>query len=319
MKDLFYGPVFSRRFGYSLGIDLIPYKICSFDCIYCQLGKTTSKTTEIKKYKNIDYDYFKAGLLMALKNAEKTEYITFAGSGEPTLSIDLKELLKITKKITNIPVVVLTNGSGFIDESVIEAVMPADLVKISLDAADEDTFNKVNKPHKTISFNTFITGIKKFFKIYNGEILIETMLLKNLNDNEKSFKNFQRLFTEIPFFFDKVKKIHLNNPLRLHEAHSILKSPEEQMEKFLKLLPGKTEIIKTHKNHGRAINQLYQEDLIKKIQEIIKRRPSTPADISRSLDININEAVKLLTYLIGKKKVYFEIKDKTKLYFLKRD
>ncbi len=319
MKDIFYGPVFSRRFGYSLGVDLIPYKICSFDCIYCQLGKTTSKPTEIKKYRNINFEDFKAGLLQALKNAEKTDYITFAGSGEPTLSSDLKALLSITKEITNIPVVVLTNGSGFINDNVIEAVMPADIVKISLDAADEATFYRINKPHESISFDAFVAGIKKFFKIYTGKIFIEIMLLKNINDNEESLKNFQKLFAEIPCFYKKVKKVHLNNPLRLPEAYSLFKSSEEQMEKFMKLLPDKTEIIKISKSHGKAVNQLYEKDLLIKIQEIIKRRPSTSVDISRSLDININEAIKLLTYLIDKKKIYFEIKNKTKLFFLKRD
>ena len=319
MGDIFYGPVFSRRFGYSLGVDLIPYKVCSFDCVYCQLGKTTVKTTEIKKYRNIDYKTYKTEFLQTIENAEKIDYITFAGSGEPTLSSDLKDLINITKNLTKTPLLVLTNGSGFINEGVIEAVLPADVVKISLDATDEATFYKINKPCESISFDAFTKGVSKFFRSYGGEILIEIMLLKNINDNEESFKNFQRLFEQIPFFYDKVKKIHLNNPLRLPESYSKLKSSEARTEKFTMLLPGKTEIIKISKNHGKAVKQLYETDLQKKIQDIIKRRPSTSVDISKSLNININEAIKLLTYLIDKKKIYCEIKNKTKVFFLRRD
>ena len=318
MKNIFYGPVFSRRFGYSLGIDLTPYKICSFDCIYCQLGKTTCKTTEIKRYTDIDYDNFKKDLLQIINSSSVIDYITFAGSGEPTLSSDLKDLIKITKEITEIPVIVLTNGSGFSSDSVIDAVSVSDAVKISIDASDEISFKKINKPHESITFDSFISGVKKFFNKYNGEIFIETMLLKGLNDSDESFENFKKLFKEIPFFYDKVKKIHLNNPFRLPESYGILKSSEGQTEKFMTLLPGKTEIIKISKNHGTALKHLHEEDLLLKIQEIIKRRPCTAKDISQSLNININESIKMLTYLINENKVYYNIKEAEKLFFLKR-
>lgn len=318
MKNIFYGPVFSRRFGYSLGIDLTPYKICSFDCIYCQLGKTTCKTTEIKRYTDIDYDNFKSDLSKIIDNSSRTDYITFAGSGEPTLSSDLSDLIKITKEITDIPVIVLTNGSGFANECVIDAVSESDAVKISIDASDEISFKRINKPHESIMFDSFTRGVKKFFNKYNGEILIEIMLLKGLNDSDESFENFKKLFKEIPFFYDKVKKIHLNNPFRLPESYGMLKSSDRQTEKFMTLFPGKTEIIKISENHGNAIKHIHEEDLLEKIQDIVKRRPSTAKDISQSLDININESIKMLTYLINEKKVYYDIKGTEKLFFLKR-
>lgn len=318
MKNIFYGPVFSRRFGYSLGIDLTPYKICSFDCIYCQLGKTNSKTTEVKRYTDIDFENFKSELSQIIENAVKIDYITFAGSGEPTLSSDLNDLIKITKQTTRIPTIVLTNGSGFVNDSVIDSVSISDAVKISLDASDEIAFKKINRPHKSITFDSFINGVKKFFSKYNGEILIEIMLLKGLNDSNESLENFKRLFDGIPFFYDKVKKIHLNNPFRLPESYGLLKSPEEQTEKFKTLLPEKTEIIKISRNHGDAIKQLHEKDLLEKITDIITRRPSTASDISRSLNININESIKLLTYLINEEKIYYDLKGKEKLFFLER-
>ncbi|MDD3519878.1 MAG: radical SAM protein [Actinomycetota bacterium] len=318
MENIFYGPVFSRRFGYSLGIDLTPYKICSFDCIYCQLGKTSTKTTDVKRYVDIDFENFKSELKRIIDGTSRIDYITFAGSGEPTLSSDLNDLIRITKQLTSIPVIVLTNGSGFSSDSIIDAVSISDAVKISIDASDEAAFKKINKPHRSITFASFVEGIKKFFSKYEGKILIEIMLLKGLNDSDESFENFKTLFDEIPFFYDKVKKIHLNNPFRLPESYGLLKSSDKQTEKFMSLLPGKTEIIKISKGHGNAIKHIHEEDLLAKILDIINRRPSSAKDISQSLNININESIKMLTYLINEDKVYYDIKGKEKLFFLKR-
>ena len=130
--SIIYGPVLSRRFGYSLGIDIVPYKTCTYDCIYCQLGKTTNKTVERKRYISIDLAELIKGLKKAIKDNKRIDYITFSGAGEPTLNLDIGMLIDGVKKVTNIPVVVLTGGGILYKESVRDDIKKADLVKISL-------------------------------------------------------------------------------------------------------------------------------------------------------------------------------------------
>ena len=143
-----YGPVPSRRLGRSLGIDLVPYKTCTYDCIYCQLGKTTTKTIEMRDYVPVE------GVLSELKEKLSTgvpcDYISLAGSGEPTLHASINELIAKIKEMTDIPVSVITNGSLLYLPEVRESLMRADLVIPSLDAGDAALFEYVNRPHKNI-------------------------------------------------------------------------------------------------------------------------------------------------------------------------
>ena len=134
----------SRRFGYSLGIDIIPFKICSYDCVYCQLGKTIKKTNKRKSYIKIDMENFRQSLISTIKSSKRIDYITFAGSGEPTLKKDLGNLIDEVKKLTDIPAAVLTNGSLLHRKDVIGDIGEADLIKISLDAPDQKIFELIN-------------------------------------------------------------------------------------------------------------------------------------------------------------------------------
>ncbi|MCK4584220.1 radical SAM protein, partial [candidate division WOR-3 bacterium] len=133
MREYIYGPVPSRRLGFSLGVDLVPYKVCTYDCIYCQLGKTTNKTIQRKEY--IESREVLLQIKKAISTQQKIDYITFSGSGEPTLNTNIGSLIREIKKITDIPVVVITNGSLLYKESIRKALLPADLVVPSLDAA----------------------------------------------------------------------------------------------------------------------------------------------------------------------------------------
>ena len=141
-----YGPVSSRRLGRSLGVDLVPFKTCTYDCIYCQLGHTNDQTTRRAGY--VDQDWVLAELKMKLGHAPLPNYISLAGSGEPTLHAGIGELIVGIKRLTRVPVAVLTNGSLLWDPDVRKALMEADLVMPSLDAGDETTFQQVNRPHR---------------------------------------------------------------------------------------------------------------------------------------------------------------------------
>jgi len=152
-----YGPVPSRRLGRSLGIDLVPFKTCTYDCIYCQLGKTTNKTTERLNYVPV------ADVLREVREKLSTgvgcDYISMAGSGEPTLHASLGELISKIKEMTDIPVAVITNGSLLYLPEVRESLLKADLVIPSLDAGDAQLFEYVNRPHENIVFERMIEGL----------------------------------------------------------------------------------------------------------------------------------------------------------------
>lgn len=152
-----YGPVPSRRLGLSLGIDIVPFKTCSFDCIYCQLGRTTNKTIERKAY--VTTTELLTELQVVLKDDEQIDYITFSGSGEPTLNSEIGQMIREIKRITTIPVAVLTNSSLLAQESVQEDLLSADLVIPSLDAVTAETFQKINRPYTGIEISQVVKGI----------------------------------------------------------------------------------------------------------------------------------------------------------------
>src|SRR4030042_4592701 len=164
---LFYGPVLSRRFGYSLGIDLVPFKVCVYDCLYCQLGKTINKTAERKRYMDIDFKDFEIELKKRIKNYSYLDYITFSGSGEPTLNSDIGKLIGIVKENSSIPIAVLTSGGTLGFNDVINDIKGADLIKVSLDAPYNRLLKKINRPCREVNFNKNIAGFKKLLNNFN--------------------------------------------------------------------------------------------------------------------------------------------------------
>ncbi len=148
MYKYIFGPVPSRRLGMSLGVDLVPHKVCSLDCVYCECGKTTKLTTDRMEY--ILYDKVTDELKHFIENNPAPDYITFSGSGEPTLNSRIGDVLEFIKKIKpDIPVAVLTNGTLFNDKQVRSEIMDADVVLPSLDAASQEVFEKINRPNQT--------------------------------------------------------------------------------------------------------------------------------------------------------------------------
>jgi len=203
-----YGPVPSRRLGRSLGIDPIPSKTCNYQCIYCQLGKTTNFTNERK-------DFFPLNAIIleieeAIKeNKDQFDYITFVGSGEPTLYKDLKDLILKVKKLSEKPICVITNGSLLYNEEVRNILMIADVVLPSLDAGNEELFIKINRPHPTIKFDEMIKGFIDFRKNYEGKFWIEVMLIKGINDSREELLEIKQKLDII-----KPDRIDFNIPIR---------------------------------------------------------------------------------------------------------
>ena len=162
-----YGPVPSRRLGFSLGIDFIPFKTCSLDCIYCQLGHVPDKIVTRK-------DYIPAAEILSqikekIDSGVRIDYITFSGSGEPTLNAEIGNLIRGIKQLTKIPVAVLTNSTLLQHTEVRTALSAADLIVPSLDAVTQDVFEKINRPHPSLQISDILSGLKIFCRNSRGK------------------------------------------------------------------------------------------------------------------------------------------------------
>jgi len=314
-NSLFYGPVASRRFGYSLGIDLIPYKVCSFDCIYCQLGRTTVKTIVRKRYKEINLNFFLSELGYIIKNAKRIDYITFAGSGEPTLNLDIGILINNVKDITDIPVAVLTNGSTLYKEDVVNDLKNADLIKVSLDACNESVFKKINRPYHTLVFNSIINEIKLLLKNTECRIWLEIMLLKNVNDDLNTAYEFRRILSQNNVL-DRIEKIHINTPVRPSGFKEVFMPSLNNIKLFKNILGEKAEIInQITENELVSDYDKENKEIYERILELAKRRPVTIRELSHSFGLNINEIIKCVKYPLADAKIKYKVYRNTRYYY----
>ena len=219
--NIVYGPVSSWRLGKSLGVDLIcsNKKICSFDCIYCQLGKEPDKTTSRKNY--ITKKKLISEITEALDNIS-TDVITLSGTGEPTLAKNLDMAITTIKKITDIPIAILTNSSLMNKKDVRESLNKVDIVVAKLDASDEKMFQRINQPAKNISFKSTLDGILKFKKDFSGKFCIQTMFIEDNMANSKEIANI----------VEKIKpdEVQINTPLRPCPVKPLTKQQLEIIE-----------------------------------------------------------------------------------------
>ncbi len=235
-----YGPVPSRRLGRSLGVSPIPSKTCNYSCVYCQLGRTDHMT-------NTRQDFYKPTdilneILDAVKNNPKEiDYVTFVGEGEPTLFKSLGYLIRETKSRTGIPTAVITNGSLLYMEDVREDLKEADVVLPSLDAADEETFKKINRPYPKIEYDMMVEGLKRFSKMRKGQLWVEVMLVRGINDDEKQLRGIADILEEI-----KPDRVYVNVPIR------------PPAEKWVKI-PKEENLVKAHEILHSYVIDVYEE------------------------------------------------------------
>ncbi len=235
-----YGPVNSRRLGFSLGISLTPYKVCSFNCVYCQLGRTIATATERKEYIDIKEIIEELKLWLAGNN-EKIKvlnYITFSGLGEPTMNIKIGRLISEIKNLTFVPVAVITNSSFLSDPLVRKEIIKADLIVPSLDAVTQEIFEKVDRPAKNINIENIIEGLINLRKEYSGKIWLELMLIKGINGDLMYIKKFKEVIGKI-----NPDKIQLNSPVRVTAEPDIFALDKNQMGEIKEILGDKCEII----------------------------------------------------------------------------
>ena len=278
-----------------MGIDLIPYKTCSFDCVYCELGRTTNKTIERKGY--IPPEKIIIDLKEYLKRATiPPDYITLGGSGEPTLHSLIGVIISEIKKITSVPVAVLTNSSLLYQDEVKKELLGADVILPSLDAVMKPVFEYLNRPHPSLQIHQIVKGLKDFRKAFQGEIWLEILFCLGVNDSKSEVKALKEAIQEI-----NPNKIQLNSVDRPPAEDFAFPVSTEKLEEIQKEFGEKAEIIA-----GRIFDSPTSPILNGKIRifNLLKRRPCTLIDISKALGIHQNELVKLLDILRKEGKVY---------------
>ncbi len=282
-----YGPVPSRRLGRSLGIDIIPFKVCTLDCVYCQLGRTTRKTIERSDY--VPIEPVLAELAQRLADGVDADFITIGGSGEPTLNSHLGKLVKGIKEITNIPVAILTNGTLLYREDVRADCAKADVVLPSLDAGDAQIFEKINRPHRDISIEKLVSGLCAFREEFTGQVWLEVFVVEGLNTDIDQITKIKGLIERI-----RPDKIHLNTAVRPTADARVSKVKAEKLQVIAGHLGTLCEVVadfpvRRQTRHFKAT----AEDLL----SMLKRRPCSLKDVCAALGIGRNEAIKYITYL----------------------
>ena len=300
-----FGPVPSRRLGRSLGIDLVPFKTCSYDCIYCQLGRTTNKTIERKEY--VPLQEVLTEIDRKLDIGTSPDYITLSGSGEPTLYLKLQQLIAEIKKRTKIPLAVLTNGSLLWDKKIQEALLEADLIVPSLDAGEEQMFRYVNRPHKDIAFKKMVEGLVEFRKIFFNKIWLEIFLLGGVtgmrSEVEKIISHIESIQPD---------RIQLNTVARPPAEDFAFPVEVEQLHQFALMFGEIAEVVADYDHvHQQEDFAASREDVL----NLIRRRPCSLADVAGGLGIHHNEAVKHLDRLIQDNVLKTEVRN-NKVYYL---
>jgi wyosine [tRNA(Phe)-imidazoG37] synthetase (radical SAM superfamily) len=235
-----YGPLHSRRLGFSLGLTLTPHKICSFDCAYCQLGSTTLKTAERKEYISATevLEELKSWLAHHPDEARQLNYITFSGSGEPTLNINLGRLIQEIKQLTPVPVAVITNASLLADAALRREILSADLIVPSLDAVTPKAFEKIDRPQPGVKIEEIIAGLIALRKEFRGKLWLEVMLVKGINDDLRQIKKLKEAVEQI-----NPDKIQLNSPVRTTAEPGISCLDKAKLKKIAGILGEKAQIL----------------------------------------------------------------------------
>jgi wyosine [tRNA(Phe)-imidazoG37] synthetase (radical SAM superfamily) len=285
-KHLF-GPVPSRRLGRSLGVDLTPFKTCTLDCIFCQLGRTTHQTLDRQEYVSV------AGVTKELQEwieaGGKADFVTLAGSGEPTLNTGFGEVLQFVRERTAIPTALLSNGTLFWQPAVREAAKRADVVKVSLSAWDQFSFEHVNRPHPDLSLRTIMDGFRVFRDGFQGKLWIEVFLLSGLNSTRHDVEKIAELVNAVG-----PDEIHLNTAVRPHAEDFALPMPRNKMEELTGLFRPAAKVIAEFAS-DQSVDVAANE---KTILAMLKRRPCTAAQMADVFRMHPNEVSKYLGKLL---------------------
>ncbi len=269
MKEMkfVYGPVPSRRLGISLGISPIPKKTCNYSCIYCQLGRTNHMLNTRQMFFTVEEIMVEFDEILG--NQIQFDVITIVGEGEPTLYLGLGQLILEIKKRTDKPIAVITNGALLSDAKLRGELYQADIVLPTLDAFDEESFKRINRPHGKINFNMVHDGLVTFSKEYQGQLWLELMLMQGINDDENSLNKYAEQLKELHY-----DRLYINTPIRPPAEAGVSAVSHDHMSIAVDLLGGiSIDLLESEGFHSEI------EDHYEAILSIIKRHPMNQFEI----------------------------------------
>ncbi len=266
-----YGPVPSRRFGLSLGLDLVPHKVCCYDCVYCQVGRTSKKT--IRREVFFPQDRLIAELDQALAERPRPDVITLAGSGEPTLYRGLGSLVAHIRSVSSAPVVLLTGGGLLWRDEVAEEALSVDVLAPSLDAGTPEEFRTINRPHPRIRFETMYEGLARALSRFHGAARLEVMVVPGMNDTAESLARLAALVQPL-----RLSTIDLNTPVRPAHTPSIAEASSSVLEQALAVFGPRSRVIGCFRD-SRPRDWSPPTRLEELLVETLRRRPCTLQDL----------------------------------------
>lgn len=267
-----YGPVPSRRLGISLGVSPIPKKTCNYSCIYCQLGRTKPMTNSRKMFFSVEEIIHEFDDL--IQNNIYFDVVTIVGEGEPTLYLGLGKIIAEIKKRVKQPVAVITNGALLYDKTVRQELLQADIVLPSMDAFDEESFEKINRPYKDMIYKDVYSGLIEFSKIYQGQLWLEIMFMEGINDSDIILEKYLGLLKEI-----KYDRLFLNTPVRPPAELGVNVVGNDRMKYISETLGGIAIDLLSSKGFYSEISDDYNA-----VISIIKRHPMNQFEIISFLE-----------------------------------
>jgi wyosine [tRNA(Phe)-imidazoG37] synthetase (radical SAM superfamily) len=309
MKYLF-GPVPSRRLGISLGIDLVPMKYCTLDCIYCEVGRTTNHTLEREEFYPVEA--ILAELKEYLSGNPELDFITFSGRGEPTLHSGIGRIIDFIKsEYPQYKTAVITNGTLFGNPEVRAELMKADFILPSLDSVGEEAFRRINRPATGLDLEGMIEGLIQFAEEYKGVLNLEIFIVPGINDTDEELASLKAVAEKI-----KPSLIQINTLDRPGAVSSVKPAPLEVLERVKEYLaPLPVEIVAKVKARSKV--KSFNQDIEKVILATIERRPCTDQDLITMTGLHINELNKYLSTMLEEGKIESVEKERGTFFILK--
>ncbi len=299
-----FGPVPSRRLGRSLGVDLTPFKTCTQNCIYCQLGKDAPPTIERREY--VPTQAVLDELNCKIAEGLEADTVTFSGSGEPTLHSGLGQLIDAVKELTALPVVVITNGTLLSRPDVRRDCAKADIVMPSLDAGDAETFQKINHPHPDLSYEDFLKGLCLFRDEFAGLLWLEVFFCEGINTDPQSVRKLKEQIGRI-----KPDKIQLNTSVRPVTHPHAARVSSDRMNQIAAELGDSATVIADYAKAAGYERLTSDRDAI---LDMLRRRPCSADDICRGLNLNRNLAQKLIQQLLNDSHIVADVQNDVTYY-----
>lgn len=288
-----FGPVPSRRLGQSLGVDIIPSKLCTLDCIYCEVGLTDKRGIARKEYYPVEE--ILAEIRRAVKQYPRLDHITFSGSGEPTLHSGIGQIIRGIKSFTDVPVAVLTNGTLLTDPAVRSELMEADIVSPSLDAASQEIFERIDRPHPQLHIADIIDGLVAFRAEFTGKLWLEILFVRGVNDGEDEIQRLKNAIDRI-----RPDVIQLNTVVRPPAEPTALPVPERRLREISALFGEKSEVIGVYQ--GKAATTEHGIDA-EQIIALLRRRAMRLEEMSDAMEMHRSDLVQALDELCQRGKV----------------